>query len=177
MYQTVYEMSAFHLYKIFLSTMYQFHSSLISRRFMISAVIQPTSFSRSIWPPVSLSSHTARSRNVSAHLAPGCRICLQVYPWLNRWRWVTCLQQRPPARPRGNPSRPDWRSWGPGPAIVLQGRGAVMWGSGIVLLCHRWLQAVFGDGALEWHKSSGTALPGISLSNYNGGNRNKEPLT
>lgn len=64
-----------------------------------------------------------------------------------------------------------------GPTIVFLGRGTVMWGSGIVLPCHRWLQAVFGDGALEWHKSSGTALPGISLSNYTGGTRNKEPLT
>lgn len=103
------------------------------------SVLTPTptlllSFSRFIWPLVSFSPHTARSRCVSARLAPGCRVCLQVYSGLNRWRWVTCLWRSPLARPRGNLSRPDWRVEAPGPAIVLAG-GEGLWCEAPALCC------------------------------------------
>lgn len=69
----------------------------------------------------------------------------------------------PPARPRGNLSRPDWCAEAPGPAIVLQGVG--LWCEALALCCRATSgsRLSLGVWALKWHKSSGTALSGISV--------------
>lgn len=126
------------------------------------SVTMATSVSRFFWPTVSLTpsqhGHEA-SRSIWLQAAESAyRFTLGS---IAGGEWHVCRWD--PCPPRGNFSRAEWCCEAPGAGHCAAGRGAVMWGSSIVLLCHRWLQAVVGDGALEWHKSSGTALPGISV--------------
>lgn len=124
------------LYSIFLSTMYLVRYSLIASRFMFSVWSPPPVFLQIHLTAGVFFSYTARSRNVSAHLAPGCGVCLQVFSGLNRWRWVTCLRRSP--RPARAVTLAGWLPRrGPGADHCPAGRRAVMWGSGIVLPCHR----------------------------------------
>lgn len=161
-----------------LSTIYLVLYSVVS-------VLTPThhlllSFSRLIWALVSFSPHTARSRTVSTHLAPGCRVCLQVYPGLNRRRWVTCL----------------WRSLWPASEVTLAGHtgmlrapgashchagnreAAGLWCEALALCCRAASGSRLSLGV--WAFWNDTSLPEPhcleSLSNYTGRNWYKKSL-
>lgn len=163
------------LRSIFLSTMYLFHYSLMTTRFMVSVLIL-LSFSRFIWLHWCL---FLLYSTLTKRLDPsGSR--LQSRPtgllWAQLLEVSDMSAAEPLARRRGNLSRPDWHAEAPGPAIVLQGEG--LWYEAPALCC----RATGGSRlSLESELWNDTNLPEPhsleSPCNYTGRNGYKEHVT